>query len=105
MNTVALIVTCISGTCAFAYLLAGYVALLSRDQREVDELQRRYRELTSRGILAPFRSLSWIRRESLPLSQIVVHWRTRSEIRRLIYLGFIFLVIALISAHFSSLPR
>ena len=86
--------------------MAGFITLLSQDQSEIDEFQRRYRELTLRGVLAPFRRLRWIRREAPPTpSQIVTHWRSRSDARRLIYLGLIFLVVGLISGHFSSLPR
>ena len=105
MNTLALIITCIAGAFAFAFLLAGYVALLSQDQSEIDDFQRRYSELTSRGIAGYFKRLRWVRREALPISQIVSRWRTRPEVRRLIWVGLLALAVALISGHFSSLPK
>lgn len=85
--------------------MAGYAVLLSQDQHEINDLQRRYRALAFRGVLAPFRRWRWMRREALPLSQIVKHWQTRPEVRRLIYIGFICLIVAFISGHFSSLPK
>jgi hypothetical protein len=105
MNTIALIVTCVSGSCSFACLIAGYAALLSADQRELDDFKRRYRALEFRGTLAWLRRWSWARREALPLSQVVNHWRTRPEVRRLIYVGCVCFLVALVSGHFSSLPK
>jgi len=106
MNAALLIITCISGTLAFACLLAGYCGLLSQDQSEIDEFQRRYRELSFRGVLAPLRRWRWVRREAPPTpSQIGAHWRSRPQVRRLICLGLIFFIIALITGHFSSFPK
>src|SRR5262245_19495015 len=106
MNTVPLIITCISGLCAFAFLTAGFAALLSQDQSEIDEFQRRYQELTFRGVLSLFQRWRWLRREAPPKpSQIVTHWRSRAHVRRVIYIGLVFLVIAFIFGQFASLPR
>jgi len=105
MSTVALVITCITGLCSFAFLTAGYVALLSQEQSEVADFRRRYEQLSFRGVLAPFQRWMWLRREALPISRVIGHWRTRPEVRRLIWLGLLFFAVALISGHFSSLPR
>lgn len=85
--------------------MAGFTALLSQEQSEIDDFQRRYRELNFRGLLGVFRRWRWIKCESMPDSQIITHWRMRPEVRWSIYMGLLFFVIALISGHFSSLPK
>ncbi len=76
--------------------MAGYLALLSPDQSEIDDLKRRLERVQYRGLLAPIRRLQWIRRDTLPVSQIIIHWRTRPEVRRLIWLGLLFSAITFI---------
>jgi len=93
---------CISGTCAFAIFFAGLAALVSQEKSEIDDFNQRLEHIQFRGFWDRW---GWMRRESLPLSQIVAHWRTRLVVRRLIWFGLLSFLIALISGHFASLPK
>ena len=105
MSTFALVFTCFAGMFAFGFLFAGYAALLSLDQSEITDLHRRAEQQRTPGFFGAVEHYFWLRREVLPLSRIITHWRSRPDVRRSIWLGLAFLVAAAISAQFASLPR
>lgn len=105
MSTIALIITCIAGLCSFAFFTAGFVALLSPDDSEIADFQKRYEQHSFRGILAPLQRWLWLRREALPISNVIMHWRARPEVRRLIWLGLLFFVGAMVAGRYCTFPR
>jgi hypothetical protein len=105
MSTFALVFTCFAGMFAFGFLIAGYVALLSLDQSEIEDLHRRGEQHRTPGFLGAVKHYFWLRREHLLLSRIITHWRTRPNVRRYIWLGLAFLIASVISGQFASLPR
>ena len=96
MHTAAVITLCFSATLGAGFLLAGFVALLSLDDAD----QQRYREKVADAKRVGGWKEYWAIRDSLPLSQIVSHWRTRPESRRLILIGLAFGIVTLVAAFF-----
>ena len=105
MSTFALIFTCFAGLFAFGFLFAGYAALLSLDQSETEDFHRRAEQHRTPGFFGAIHHYFWLRREALPVSRIITHWQTRPDVRRYIWLGIGFLITAIISGQFASLPR
>jgi hypothetical protein len=93
METGALIATSIVATTAFACLLAGLCGLLSPDEQDINRLRKEVREAMSRGRLETYITMQW---SKLHLSQIVLHWRSRPGIRRLVWMGLTCFLLALL---------
>ena len=100
-----LVATCFIGMFAFAFLIAGFVALLSQDQDEIDQFQRGLHQIPKRGLRGAIERYFYMRREALPLSQVVLHWKTRREVRIIISIGVGFAIIAFITGHFTTFPK
>ncbi len=98
MQTTALILTCIIGSVSFACLLAGFCALLSPDEADTGRFQEKIHRAQQKGWLHTYLSMYF---ESLPLSQIVSHWRTRSSVRWLLFVGAACFLLALFTGRFT----
>ena len=79
--------------------------LVSLDQAEAADLKRRADERRTSGLYNAYENYQWLRREAMPLSLILAHWRSRPEVRRTIYRGLALLLAALISVQFATFPR
>jgi len=106
MNTFALIITCFAGLFAFAFLAAGCMSIVAPDEDESAENRRKLAELPSRGLAAQIQRYCYSRYlASRYLSRIGSHWCTRPQARRLVWIGLVFFVTALISGQFAAFPR
>jgi len=97
MHITAIITLCFSATLSAGFLLAGFAALLSQDDVDHRRFEQKVSEARRFGSWKVYRTM---RRESLPISQIAAHWRTRSEVRRLIWIGLAFSIATFIAAQF-----
>src|SRR5579859_6605029 len=96
MHIAAVITLCFSATLGAGFLLAGLVALLSLDDADRQRYQEKVAEARRVGGWKEY----WAIRDVLPLSQVVSHWRTRPESRRLIWIGLAFGIVTLVAAFF-----
>jgi hypothetical protein len=105
MSTFALIFTCFAGMLAFGFLFAGFAALVSLDQSEMEDLHRRSAPHRSPGFLDSVENYFRLRREVLPPSRIITHWRTRPDVRRYVWLGLGLAAAAVVAGQFASVPQ
>jgi hypothetical protein len=97
MHTAATIIVCLGATLTAAFLLAGYIALLSPDQ---DDLLRFKQEMDAAKQKGAWEQYRMMRRGTLRIPQIVSHWRSRPSVRRSILIGLASGIITFIAAQF-----
>jgi hypothetical protein len=92
----ALAALCLSATAATGFFVGGLTALYSPDDSEIQQAQKKIAEARSRGWLEQYLTM---RRESGKANP-VAHWRTRPGVRRAIWTGLVFSLLALIASRF-----
>jgi len=101
MHIFLIVTLSFSGLFAFSFLLAGWLTLIQTDAQEQMELRQQIadarRQAWAQGEIRAFR---WMRSEALADSRILKNWRDRRETRTLIYLGTVFLAIAVGAGYF-----
>ncbi len=98
MHTATIIIVCLTATVAAGSLLGGFCALLAHDDADL----QRFKEKVANARRVSHWAAYWTaRREALPISAVVSHWRTRPEVRRWIWIGLAFALVALIAARFT----
>ncbi len=98
MHTAAVITLCLTATVAAGALLAGFCALLAHDDAD---LQRFEEKVAAARRVSRWAAYWTARREALPISAIVSHWRARPEVRRWIWIGLASALVAIVAARFT----
>lgn len=97
MHIAAIITVCFGATLTAGFLLGGFCALLAHDDEDLRRFCEKMAEAEQKGFWQKYLTM---RREALRMSQIVAHWRSRSEVRQSIWVGLACAVITLIAAQF-----
>ncbi len=97
MHTAAVIILCFAATASAGLLFAGLAALLAHDDAQLRRIQERVAAARRGGYWHAYFTM---RAEVSRISDIVSHWRTRSEARWSVWLGLAFGVVAIIAAQF-----
>lgn len=105
MGTAAFILACFSGLTGMALFLAGYASLLTLNDQEQADLNRRLSQRPQRGWLNQWRHNRRVLRDAFPLSLFWHHWRDRPEVRRLFYWAMLFLFITCLLGQFARQPH
>jgi hypothetical protein len=98
MQTAPLVMTCVLGMASFACLIAGLCALLSPDDADIKRIEEKLAQARLQG---PLEEVRVARRESVRLSDIVSHWRSRPSVRSLFYVGLACFLLALFTGRFT----
>jgi hypothetical protein len=102
-HVVCIITASFSATFAFAFLVAGLVALIQFDDQEVAAVRRDLADARKHGWLQrELRTLRWMHCEFITGPRLLEHWRTRRETRWLICLGILCLALAATAGYFAG---
>jgi hypothetical protein len=97
MHTAVIIIVCFAATFAAGLLMAGLVTLFAHDAEQLRVFHQKLAEARQKGRW----EAHWaVRRESLPISQIISNWKDRPNTRRIIWTGVAFGVITFIACQF-----